>query len=130
MDLRTTQVLAVLDALAVEVLLQLLDAPCSEKRLLELLPDLKQPSLHKKLTRMKQAGLIHRPGMAKVKGRGVEWHVASPEPTARAIAALLSLGEALDDRDRQQRKTIRRQLERKGAGLTLLPGGAQSDAAR
>jgi DNA-binding HxlR family transcriptional regulator len=127
-DLRTTQVLAVLDALAVEILLLLLDAPRSEKALLELLPDVKQSSLHKKLARMRQVGLIHRPGMTKVKGRGVEWQVASPETTAPAIAALLNLGETLDDRDREQRGEIRRRLGEKGAGFTLLPGGAQRDA--
>jgi DNA-binding MarR family transcriptional regulator len=108
MDSRTTQLLTVLDAPALDLLVFLLSEPMTEKGLCSL-SGLNQPQVHKKLSRLEKAGLIEHP--AGESGRGLLWEVVAHEATRRLISALLSLTEALDNADQATRNVLRERLE-------------------
>lgn len=108
MDVRTSQLLRALDPLAVDVLLCLHRKELSEKALVEGMGGPHQPTVHKKLKRLADAGLVRQPGDAA--GRGAAWVVAAPDETADLLAALLALANALDDADRRQRERTRARL--------------------
>lgn len=123
MDLRTTQVLAVLDSTAVELLAELHGSASSEKELLKRLPHINQSHMHKRLARLAKAGLIERPGWTGEKGKGVAWQLVAPEPTADLLNALLGLADSLDQHDRGRRRKLRERLKKEALPLKLVKGG-------
>lgn len=116
MDVRTHQVLKVLDGTALELLAVLLEGPATEKALVEALPHMTQPTAHKKLSRLAESGIIRRePGDTT---RGHPWIVVAPASTADALEAILTLADALDLVDQQRREGIRGRIGGSG-GSTL-----------
>lgn len=92
MDVRTSELLRGLDPASMDLLSLLVEKPRSEKGLLESLPEVPQPTAHKKLARLEQIGLIHRQGGRE---RGLPWSVKAPKETVHFLRALLDLADAL-----------------------------------
>lgn len=114
MDSRTTQVLRSLDPVSADILAALCGQSLPEKRLVEQLPDIPQPTLHKKLGRLAEADLIKRPAGS----RGQPWEVRAAGETKALLDALLALSDRLDELGRSERSLMRKQL-RGGAAQHL-----------
>jgi DNA-binding transcriptional ArsR family regulator len=105
MDVRTSQLLKVVDAAAAELLLILLERDLSEKELVGVADGLPQPTVHKKLGRLAEAGVIKQGAYAP--GRGSPWSVVAPKEVASFLAALFGLADALDQADASERAQAR-----------------------
>lgn len=101
MDNRTSQLLRALDPLSVDLLLILLEQELSEKGLLLELDGARQPTVHKKLARLADVGLIQPADQSH--GRGGPWTVTTPREAAGLLTAMLALSDALDEADKRQR---------------------------
>lgn len=110
MDNRTSQLLRALDPLSVDLLLILLEKELSEKALLLEIDGSQQPTVHKKLARLADVGLIRPADQSRA--RGFPWTAAAPRETADLLAALLALSDALDEADRRQRARDKGHLNR------------------
>lgn len=125
MDTRTGQLLRALDATAAATLLEMLKRPATEAELRLIAEEPSQSTMNRRLTRMREAGLIHRePGKAKAPGR--LWTVVHPDETADLLDSLLSLAGAVEARDKKRREQARRELKRaraSRAGLRVLGQG-------
>lgn len=108
MDIRTSQVLAALDPLAVDLLLNLLSSPASEMGLIEATPGATQPTVHRKLRRLAEAGIISQAEDAS--GRGQPWRISTPTELKVLLQALFDLVDALDDQNRKERAAARQRL--------------------
>lgn len=108
MDIRTSQVLTAIDPLAVDLLLNLLPNPVSEMELIEATEGATQPTGHRKLRRLADAGIVFQPEGAK--GRGRPWAISAPLETAALLEALFSLADTLESSDRGRRDTAREKL--------------------
>jgi len=109
MDSRTTQLLKALDGDAFDLLVEILARPGTEKELVERAGTLLQPTVHKKLDRLAQAGLIRKDKGAG--GRGQPWEMVAPEATETCVRALLDLADALETADREARGDVRGRLD-------------------
>jgi DNA-binding HxlR family transcriptional regulator len=104
MDVRTSQLLRALDPLAADVILHLLTNKSSEKELVEAIDGALQPTVHKKLRRLSEIGVVRQ--NIDASGRGSPWILTAPREVAGLLAALISLAEALDRVDRCERVRI------------------------
>jgi hypothetical protein len=105
MDVRTSQLLKVVDAVAADLLLILLERDLSEKELVRAADGLLQPTVHKKLGRLAEAGVIKQGAYAP--GRGSPWRVIAPREVAGFLTALFGLADALDEADASERAQAR-----------------------
>ena len=125
MDRRTAQIVNTLDETGASILLQLLERPATEAELITAVGEPSQPTMHRRLERLEQAGLIeHEPGKTKAPGR--RWSVADADETANVLAALLALSKAVEVRDAARREAAARRLRRSRAsriGMRALKGG-------
>lgn len=108
MDVRTSQLLRVLDPLATDLLLSLLEKDASEKELVRTIDGALQPNVHKKLKRLADAGVVQQ--KADAGGRGSPWTITAPDEVRDFLVALISLTESLDQADRQRRAQTRERL--------------------
>jgi hypothetical protein len=110
MDNRTSQLLGALDPLSADLLLILLEKGLSEKGLLLEVDGGQQSTVHKKLARLADVGLIRPTDQSRA--RGVPWIVAAPKETTDLLTALLALSDALDEADKRQRARDKGRLNR------------------
>jgi DNA-binding MarR family transcriptional regulator len=123
MDTRTAQILRALDPLTVDLLLELVQRPSAEKALVQAVEHGTQPTIHNKLRRLGEIGLIKRRSDASTRGR--PWTVTQPEKTLDLLNALLALADAVEAADRTERAQIREKLARPqqdGPALRLVRG--------
>jgi DNA-binding transcriptional ArsR family regulator len=109
MDTRTTNLLRALDGTSLEILAALLENPLSEKSLVRVVKDATQPTIHKKLQKLEEVGLIKRPPFEGK--RGLPWSVVAPQASANLLRAVLLLSEALDSADQQVRQGLLKRLD-------------------
>jgi predicted transcriptional regulator len=107
MDTRTSQLLDVLDPLAIDLLLAILERPRSEKELV-LAIGASQPTVHRRLNSLAHVGIIDQPTAEGQ--RGQPWRVTAVGETKGVIAAVFDLADALEASDRQTRAGGRRSL--------------------
>jgi DNA-binding IclR family transcriptional regulator len=118
MDDRTSLLAAALDSLALELLLTLLEKAGSEKELVAALGGPTQPTVHKKLKRLEEIGLIRQTPA----GRGAPWHVTARVETADLLRAMLGLADVLEDLAQEERSEAKARLtaaRRQSADLRL-----------
>lgn len=116
MDTRTSLLASSLDPLAFDLLLTLLERERAEKELVASVEGPGQPTVHKKLKKLAEIGLIYQASA----GRGAIWRVAAPTETAKLLAAMIALGDALEGRDRQKRSQAKARLAAVGGGRSRL----------
>lgn len=109
MDTKTANLLRILDEVAIEILLALLEGSMTEKSLVPKIENAGQSAVHKKLGQLERAGLLRRsPDEGR---RGRLWSLVAPGPTAESISSILALADALGAADAQLREGTRRRLD-------------------
>lgn len=116
MDIRTSQVIAAIDPLAVDLLLNLLPGPLSEMALIESTSGATQPTGHRKMRRLGEAGIVRQ----DTEGRGKPWRVSAPQETAVLLQALFDLVDGLEDLDSRERQDSRDRLQKGRRGRLRL----------
>jgi hypothetical protein len=128
MDDRTARTLNALDPVGVDLLLGLLGKALTEAELVEAVEEATQPTTNRRLVRLKKARLIaQEPGKAKAPGR--LWVVVHPKETEALLAALFTLSDAIDAKDKGRRENAKRKLKRARArrlGIRRVEGEAES----
>ena len=119
MDIRTSQVLTALDPLSVDLMLILLEAPLPETELIGKAAGATQPTGHRKMRRLANAGVVVQKDPA---GRGQAWYVSAPAEVEAFIGALFDLVDALEQRAHKDRQESRRKLGAKRRGNLRVVG--------
>lgn len=109
MDNRTTNLMRALDGTGLEILAALVEGPMSEKTLVGHVRSATQPTIHKKLQKLANVGLVKRPPTTGK--RGLPWSVVAPQESTALLRAILLLSEALDSADQQVRQGLLQRLE-------------------
>jgi DNA-binding HxlR family transcriptional regulator len=110
MDDRTARLIDGLDSVGVALLVELSDKDATERDLMAAVGAPSQPTANRHLARLRRLRLIARePGRAHAPGR--LWTLVHPDETAALLAALFSLSEAVDARDRDRRRQAQRRLK-------------------
>jgi predicted transcriptional regulator len=108
-DDQTARILGALDPVGVELLLMLLAEPMTEASLVEAMVDVKQPTVHRRLARLADAGLIvHEVGPPHTPG--LLWSVRHSQEIDAVLQRLLDLSDAVAEAGRAQRTEARRRL--------------------
>jgi hypothetical protein len=111
-DDRTALLLEALDAVSVSILVELLDrSAATEASLVEALAGPTQPTVNRRLSRLRDARLISQtPGNLRAPGR--RWTVVHPEETQALLHAVFKLSDVVDAHDRERREASKRKLLR------------------
>jgi DNA-binding transcriptional ArsR family regulator len=127
-DARTATLLEALDPVAVAILVELVAGPATEAELVRALDEGSQPTAHRKLNRLRRAGMLAQEA-GKPHAPNRLWTVLHPAETEALLEALFELSEAIDRRAKSRRDAARRKLKRARAarlGIREAGGGKAS----
>lgn len=115
MDDRTARLLDALEAVGVDLLVELLPRPSTEHELLTTAEDADQTTVNRRLHRLRKTGVVaQETGKARAPGR--LWTVVHPAETEALLEALFALARAIDERDRERRDEAEHKLKLAKAG--------------
>ena len=108
MDDRTTRLLEALDPVGVELLLELLAESATEASLADSI-GATQPTVHRRLRRLANAGLISHE-VARPHTPGLRWSINHPEQIDAVLQRIFDLADAIEKAEQTQRENAKRRL--------------------
>lgn len=112
--------IAALDPIAVDLLLNLLPTPLTEMDLIETTAGVTQPTGHRRVRQLADAGIVSQ--HVDATGRGQPWAISTPSELEALLNALFDLVDALENKDRQERASGRGIMRRGRRGRLQLAG--------
>ena len=109
MDSQTRRIVEALDSGCVEMLLVLLGGAATEAAIVEEITDAKQPTVHRRLVRLADAGLVvHEAGTPHTPG--LLWSVRHQQEVDAVLQRFFDLANAVAEAERAEREDAERRL--------------------